>query len=156
MTLPTGSNYFSLFVRENLKNRPQDFTVTDAQLATIERQQAARRAVRDKDKPKEAVQVEYNRLRGQLFTLQQNAKAFEILFNNLAGTVKVLESRITTLLKSKKEHDDANNLLGARSYEHQIQGLETELMDARERLLKEQRWNSSAAREMRTWQTDNG
>jgi hypothetical protein len=158
MTLPTGSgNYFSLFVRENLKNRPQDFTITDAQLATIEKQQAARRAVDNKINAKpEAARSEYNRLNGQLFNLTQHAKATESRVNNVAGTVKLLEVRTAEALKIKKQHEDAGNLMGARTYERQIQGLEDELVDEREKLIKEQGYNQGAARALRTWQTENG
>lgn len=159
MTLPTGSQYssFPLFVKHNLETRPQDFrAVTDADITAIEQKQAARRAVEDQNKPHEPLQVELNRLRGQLFSLQMNAKGTEQTVNNTSGNVRLFETRLTEALKTKKKHEDAGNLLGARTYEHQVQELENELLDARDRLVKEQRWNSGAARELRTWQTDNG
>ena len=158
MTLPTGShNYAALAFRANLEKNPEAFRpITDGDIAKIEQQQAARRAVEEKAKPTEPLRVELNRLRNQLFTLQQNAHATEVRVNNEAGTVRLLEQRITEAIKSKKQCEEAGNLLGGRSYEHQIQSLEEELADTRERLLKNQRYNAGAARELRTWQSENG
>jgi hypothetical protein len=97
-----------------------------------------------------------NKLRGELFNLQQNAKGTEQRVNNEAGNIKLLEKRVTEAIKNKKQYEDDGNLLGARTLERHIQELETELNDTRERLVKEQRYNAGAARELRTWQTENG
>lgn len=161
MTLPTGShNYAALAFRANLEKDPNAFTITDEDVKKIEQRQAARRAVEEKakptEKPTEPLRVELNRLRNQLFTLQQNAHATEVRVNNEAGTVRLLEQRITEAIKSKKQCEEAGNLIGARSDEHGIQTLEEELADTRERLLKNQRYNAGAARELRTWQSENG
>jgi hypothetical protein len=147
-------NYLGLLFKANLEQNPK---LMDLDITTFQQELAVRRVAAQKLNPikPEPAQQELNRLRGQLFALQQNAKAYEVLVNNTSGNVREFERRITTLLKIKKEHDDANNLMGARSYEHQIQGLETELIDARENLVKEQRWNGMAARALRTWQTEN-
>jgi hypothetical protein len=147
-------NYIALAFKANLEKNP-DLMKFDS--VTFEKQQAARRVAEAKLNPikPEPAQQELNRLRSQLFGLQQNAKAYEIRVNNLSGSVHEFERRLTVHLKTKKEYELSGNLLAARSCEHQIQGLETELIDARENLVKEQRWNGMAARALRTWQTEN-
>jgi chromosome segregation ATPase len=150
-------NYAGLAFRATLEKNPDVFTpITDGFINLLEQQQAARRAKDNKAKPPEPVQAEYKRLRSQLFTLQQNVQSTEQKVTNEAGTAQLLEERIDAALKSKKGCEDAGNLRGARSYEHQIQGFETELADVRERHTTNQRYSTTAARELRTWQTENG
>ena len=147
-------NYAGMAFKANLDKNP-DLMAFDG--ATFEKLQAARRVAEAKANPIKPVpaQQELNRLRGQLFALQQNTKAYESRVNNFAGTVKQLEFRITEALKAKKQYEDAGNLMGARSYEHAIQRMETELTDARELFIKEQGYNQLAIRTLRTWQTEN-
>lgn len=153
MTLPTGSqNLFNLIT----KNTDPDLMKVD--FTAIEKQQVERRAADAKANPTkpEPARQEFNKLNNHLFNLKQNAKAYEQRVNNEAGTVRLLEDRLNTAIKEKKQLEDAGNLMGARTIENQIQGLENELADTRQRLVKEQRWNAGAARELRTWQQENG
>jgi len=157
MTLPTGShNYAALAFRANLERDPNAFTITDEGITKIEQGQAARRAVEEAAKPKVSIEVELNKLRIQLFNLTQNAKSMEQRVNDEAGTVELLEKRITEAIKAKRHCEDAGNLVGARSYEREAQRLEEELVDARERLVKNQRYNVGTGRELRTWTTEHG
>ena len=151
----TEGSYLGLAFRANLEKNP-DLMKFDVEQFE-EDQQKHRAAMNAANPPKiEPVRVEFNRLRGQLFDHQQHAKAMEIRVNNEAGNVHEFERRITAVLKLKKEHEDAGNLLGARSYEHQAQQLENELADARDRLVKDQRYNAAAARGLREWQQEHG
>jgi hypothetical protein len=153
MTLSTESQNFS-----NLVNRNADPSIMTIDIAGNERKQAERRAVMEKANPSkpEPARVELNKLRSQLFNLQQQVKNLEIKVNNEAGNVQHLEGRLAEVLKTKKQQEASGNLLAARNYEHSAHLLENELSDTRERLVKEQRCNASAARELRTWQTEHG
>jgi predicted nucleic acid-binding Zn-ribbon protein len=148
-------NYAAMAFRANLERDPDLMTFNVEQIEQKQNEVRAARAAANPPKL-EPAREEYNRLNSQLFALKQNAHAMEVRVNNGAGNVREFENRITKALKLKKQHEDAGNLIGARSYEHQIQGFETELADAREQLVKDQRWNSGAARQLRTWQTENG
>jgi hypothetical protein len=154
LTTMSEENYMGLAFKANLEQNP-DLMKFDS--VAFEKQQAAHRVAEAKlnpPKPEPSVQQELNRLRGQLFSLEQNAKAYEQLVNNASGNVREFERRLTVMLKSKKEYEDAGNLLAARSYEHQIRGLETELADARDSLGKNRLYNKGAIRELRTWQQE--
>lgn len=59
------------------------------------------------------------------------------------------------MLKEKKTHDGVGNLRGARSCEHGIEQLETELADHRVKLSKELRDNIAAVRALKEWRTTN-
>ena len=47
-------NYMDLFVKETLKNRPQDFIINDDTIAEVERNAAATRKVRETVQPTQA------------------------------------------------------------------------------------------------------
>jgi len=148
-------NYAGMAFKANLDKNPDLMTFDSV---AFEKQQTARRVAEQKTNPikPEPAQQELNRLRGQLFNLTQSAEGIEQRVNDEAGTVQTFELRITAALKTKRQHEESGNLMGARTYEHQIQGLESELADARERFLKNQHYSVGAARALRTWQTDNG
>jgi len=125
-------NYAGLAFKIALEKHPETFIVTDADITSIEQGQAARRKAMDiiNSKP-EPARIEYNRLRKQLYDLQQEAKNTEIYANTAAGAVRLLETRINDLLKRKKSATEANLLGEERTCEHQIQQLETELLDVK-------------------------
>jgi hypothetical protein len=135
------------------------FAVTDPTVLTVDFnkvEEAAKkaRATRDAAAPppdKKDLHKEYNRLRQQLFDLKQNAKCFEVRANDAAGNIKLFEQRIDDLLKLKKAAIDAGNLRGERFYEHGIQQLEIELVDAKEDYAKNQRWSAQAARTLKAF-----
>jgi hypothetical protein len=159
VTLPTNKehspmsqhNSFPLFVKHNLQIRPQDFIVTDATCAEVEQRAKEMRVARDAANPPkvEPAGVELNRLRKELFDLQQWAKYAEIHCNNVAGTVKGLEQRLTEVLKHKKIASDAGNLLAERNYEHSASLLESELVDAKEEFTRAKKQSSNNARALR-------
>jgi uncharacterized membrane-anchored protein YjiN (DUF445 family) len=153
---------FPLFVTHNLKTRPQDFIIPDdigQRCSEVAKKARAADVAANPPTPEQAkvqLKSELNMLRKQLFELQQTAKSTEQKVNNEAGNVHLLEGRITTTIKEQKEYETSGNLIASRSYEHQIQQLENELADTRERLVKNQSYNAGAARQLRTWQTEKG
>ena len=137
------------------------FAVTDPKLITVdfaahEKRMAEHRKEREKANPPkpEPVRVEYNRLRQRFFDLQQQAKNAEVFCNNKADAVKGLEQRITELLKQKKQADADGHLGQERVCEHQIQLLETELVDAKDEFIKAKHWSTQAARALKAFTSD--
>jgi hypothetical protein len=131
-------------------------SVTDSNLLTVDfadlaKRQQERRQQMDEANPRKAepVRVEYNRLRQQQFNLQQTTKGAEVFCNNKADAVKGLEQRINTLLTEKKQAIAAGHLGQERKCEHQIQLLETELIDAKEEFSKAKHWSTQAARALK-------
>jgi len=153
---PMITNYAGLAFKAELEKNPDLFTITDASIKNIEKQQAARRKKEDKERPTELLSAELVRLRSQLFAIEQNVKGMEIRANHAEVDVREFEKRITEAIKNKKQHEKSGNLLGARSVEHGIQLLEGELDDARASLAKYKRFSAGAVRELQTWQTENG
>jgi len=147
-------NILPLFIKENLKNRPEDFVVTEETCRQIEQAQATRRAQQEKNAPppdKKDLNKEYNRLRQQLFELTQNAKCFEQRRDDAAGKIRLLEQRIDEQIKLKKDAIANSNLRGERSYEHGIQLLENELADAKEEFENNKRWSVQSARTLKAF-----
>jgi SMC interacting uncharacterized protein involved in chromosome segregation len=132
--------------------------VTDPKLITIDLEDLARRsAERTKEMAKlnppvqnEPAQQELNRLRGQLFSLQERVKNTEIYANNKAGEVELLEQRLTEALKKKNDARQAGNLLAERRGEHNIQLLEAELADAKKEHNFAKQRSAQATRALRT------
>ena len=134
------------------------FAVTDPKLITVDFnkieafQQQTREAREKANPPKpEPMRVEYNRLRQQLYGLQQQAKNAEVYRNNKADVVKGLEYRINDLLRHKKQAIVEGHLGQERVCEHQLQRLETELVDAKEEFNKAEHWNAQAARALKAF-----
>jgi len=123
-------NLAGLAFAENLKRNPDlmdHITNPEAlnkQLAATAKERAALNAQNAALKPSEP-RKEYNQLRKELFAAQEWSKHTEVYCNSTAGAVRLLEQRITDLLKQKK---DANPL-AERSLENGIQLLETQLFD---------------------------
>jgi hypothetical protein len=148
----TQHNYFGMAASENLKTRPQDFIVDPEELnrminETTKKAQALHK-LNDTSKPVD-LRKEYNNLRKQLYDLQHATKNTEIFCNNVAGTVKQLEERITSLLRLKKKADEAGELGQARMLEHQIVSLETELVDAKIEFTQAKTRSGNAARALK-------
>ena len=148
-------NYLGLIFKTEREQHPEWFKPIDVK--QVEQFQNELRAAREKTNPSKPVpaQVEYNRLNNQLFNLKQYAHATEVKVNNEAGNVRLYEDQLSTLLKGKKAYEAVGNLLAARNHEHQIQRVEADLANARDRLSTDMRYNSATARELRTWQTEN-
>ena len=145
-------NLAGLVFADNLKRNPDimgHITNPEAlnkQLAASAKERAALNAKNDAARPSEP-RKEYNQLRKELFTAQEWAKNAEIYCNDRAGTVKLLEQRITDLLIKKK----GANPLEERNYEHQIQLLETELFDAKTELNRAALQSSRAGRGLKAF-----
>ena len=129
---------------------PKLMTVDFEQLTAMHKATIAMRENINPPEP-EAARPEYNRLREQLYNLQQQAKNNEVYCNNKADAVKGLETRINDLLKSKKQAVAEGHLGQERSYEHQLQQLETELVDAKEEFTKAKHWSGQAARVLKAF-----
>lgn len=114
------------------------------------------RKVREERTGENSPRAEYNRLRKQLYDLHQAAKNVEVKVNCAADEVKHWERNIEDLLSRKKIAVAENRLGDERFCERQIEKAENELLDARERLTREQRSNHSAVRELKAWKTANG
>jgi hypothetical protein len=140
----------------NLVTKNADPKILIPDIPWVEKQAAKRRAAMDKANPPKPVpeKVELNRLRSELFNLQQNATGCGIRVEQQAGEVDLLETQINEALKTKKQHEDAGNLLGARNYEHQVLRLEKELVRANRLLTERREHNTFAVRELLNWKKE--
>lgn len=136
------------------------FAVTDPKLLTvdfaeIERKQKERRAFLDKNNPspeqRVPAQQELNKLRGQLFSLQQAVESTETYVNNIAGTVELLEQRLEKALKEKKRYAEAGNLRAERGAERAVEQLESELDDAKRELTFAKQRSVNATRALKNF-----
>jgi hypothetical protein len=140
----------------NLINKVADPKILTVDMGAISKETAKRRAAMDKANPPapKPARVELNRLRSELFNLQQTATDCGIRVEQQAGNVKLLETQITEALKTKKEHEVAGNLLGARNYEHQVLRLENDLRTVNNLLRVRREQNSAAVRELLNWKKE--
>jgi hypothetical protein len=136
-----------------LQRNPMELvTVMVVDFAQIETAQKERRATMEQlNPPHSDHRKEYNQLKQKLFELKQDAKAYEIRTNEAAGQVRLVEQRINEALKLKKAAVADGNLRGERTYEHAIQSLEAELVDAQEQFEKNKRLNAQAARALKAF-----
>jgi len=143
-------------VRTNVFALRKDDPLITVNLTEIEQNQAKRRAAMDKANtpaPKPAC-VELNRLRSELFNLQQHATDCGIRVEQQQGNVDLLETQITEALRTKKQHEEAGNLFAARNYEHQVLRLENELRTVNKLLRLRQEQNSAAVRNLLNWKKE--
>ncbi len=148
----TTHNFAALAFKANLEKTPDLMTVDTAKIEASANQRRVEMA--KLNQTIEPIRVEYNRLRKEKYDAQQNAKNAEIYFNNIAANVREWQKRVDDLLKRKKKAT-ADNLLGEeRSLESQIQRLENELLDERDKLTAAQRNNTLSARALREWPGD--
>lgn len=101
--------------------------------------------------PSEPARAEYNRLRQQLYTLQQQAKNAEVFSDNKADAVRGLEQRINDVLKKKKQAVTDGHLGQERLCEHQLKQLERELPEAKDEATKAKHWSAQAARALKAF-----
>lgn len=134
------------------------FAVTDPKLITvdfarIDKAQIERRATMEKLNPPvpDSAQVELNKLRNQLFNLQQRVKDTETYANNIAGTVDLLEQRLVKVLREKKEANEAGNLLRERHCEQTAKQLESEVADAKKEHARAKRESANATRALKAF-----
>jgi|HubBroStandDraft_1064217.scaffolds.fasta_scaffold00727_10 hypothetical protein len=150
-------NYFGLAANTNIKNNPDLFSLEglDAKIAAttkaaaeqFEKDKLARETAKGTNTPR----AEYNRLRGKLYGLQQTAKDTEIRLNDAVANVHHFEVIVADLLKRKKNASAANLLGEERVWEHQLIAAEHDLLTSREALVRWQKVNASAARELRNF-----
>ena len=155
-------NYAGLAFKENLENHPEmyDLTGLDEKPKATQQQIAARDAANKLQRETKLGINEpraiYNRLRKELFDLQEQARGAETRVNNEAVTVRMYQSQIEDLLKRKKKAIADGALGEERNIERRLLAEENDLLDSRERLLKLQRNNHCAVRALKDWQTANG
>jgi hypothetical protein len=137
------------FMNLVLNNGDANLMVVDFE--DLAKRQAVRLAARDIAQPlkSQPARVEYNQLRKELFASQEFAKNAEIYANGCACTVKLLEQRITELLKQKKAAVDSP--LAERNFENQIQLLETELLDAKTEFNRARHQSNNAGRGLKAF-----
>jgi len=145
-------NYAGMAFAENLKRNPDLMEhVTNpeklnAQLAASAKERQKLHEKNTAAKPSEPRKL-YNSLRKELFDRQEWAKNAEIYCNTKADTVKHFEGLIADLIKQKKAA--VNNPLHERALEHQIELLETELLDAKQEFHRAKHQSTNAARALR-------
>ena len=146
-------NYFGLAAKELIKNRPQDFIVTADTVKEVEAGAKKHRAVMAKLNPAKPTpaRVEYEALRRKLYGLQQDEKNLEIRVTNEAGNVAHCLNLISDFLRAKKAAIADNRLGDERSYENRLVIAEGELQEARERLVKQQKYHAGAVRDLRNF-----
>lgn len=148
-------NYMGMAFRVNLEKNPDLMRFDEKEFAATLKKQ--RESAAKLNPPKAVpVAVELSRLRSELFDLQQQVNSTKQKITDGEGNIKLLEGHITAAIKESKKYTAAGNLLAARGVEHKIQKFESELNDARDRLVKEQHYSTASARVLRTWQTENG
>ena len=127
-------------------------TITRAAILLDEKNRKQRETSKGENSPR----TEYNRLRKQLYDLQQAAKNTEVKVNCAADEVKHWDRNIDDRLKRKKIAVAENRLGDERACERKIEHAENELLEARERLVREQRYNHGTVRDLKNWQTEHG
>ncbi len=145
-----------------------DLDERDRKIAKVVKDAAALHAKNTK-KRKEAAAVEaeakgelspaakeYRELRKQLFNLKTLTKSTEQKVNNAADEVKHWQRNIEDLKKRKAAAVAEDRLGDERFCERQLAKAEDELLDAREKLTKEQRFNHGVVRDLRNWQAEFG
>ena len=134
------------------------FAVTDPKLITvdfaaIEANQKKVREARDKANPPkpEPLQVEFNRLRRDLYNLESRAKNSEIHTNNLAGNVRLLEQRINEARKEKEKAAASGNALAESNYSAAIVRLTSECVDVTNDFNRARKAGAQAANDLKNW-----
>jgi hypothetical protein len=140
----------------NLINKCADPKILTVDMGVLSKETAKRRAAADKANPPEPkpARVELNRLRSELFNLQQTANDCGIRVEQQAGNVDLLETQLAEALKAKKQHEESGNLLGARNYEHQSLRLENELRTVNKLLRARREQHGAAVRELLNWKKE--
>jgi hypothetical protein len=144
-------NYYGMARRVMLEKDPHIFDIDFAKHEQTMKELRAKRAAATPPPGKADLHKEYNQLRQTLFNLKQDAKCYEQRTNDAAGKVRILEQRISDLIKLKKDAAAENNLRGERTYEKGIQGVESELLDAQEEFEKNKRYSGQAARALKAF-----
>jgi hypothetical protein len=142
-------NYLGLSFAANLKAHPDWFDQSaEAVNAAANKGTAFAHAVRKLNETAKPIELhkEYNRLRQDLFNFQEWAKHSEIYCNDKAGEVKLLETRVTDLIKQKKA---ATNPILERRLEQALVTLETELADVKSEFKRAKTQSTNAARALK-------
>jgi hypothetical protein len=157
-----GHNYAGLAFKDQLEKHPEVFDLTglDAKINATTKAAHERHAANDLARETKlgvnTPKAIYNKLRKELFDLQEQARGAETRVNNEAATVRMFQSQIEDLLKRKKKAVVDGALGEERRIERGLLAQENELLDSRERLLKLQRDNHRAVQALKDWKTANG
>lgn len=154
-------NYLGMAFKAELEKNPKlmDLSNINTQLAEtlkdVQRVDAANKKFREEKTGENTPRAELNRLRKALYDLEQNCRCFETRTNEAANTVKHWEHNIEGLLRRKKTAVAANMLGEERSCERQIELAESELLDAKDNLKRQQRLNHNAVTALKVWKQAN-
>jgi len=134
------------------------FAVTDPKLLTVDfaqldKKAAERREQMDTLNPPivEGLAKELQRLRRELFSLQENAKHSEIYCNEQANRVRLIEQQITDAINRKKAAVNSGNALAERNFEHTIARLERERDEAEREFVHARKASAGAAATLKEW-----
>ena len=132
------SNYLALAFKQNLKERPQDFIITDEDIQQNEKRTIAhckKMAAANPPKPQNTYE-EYKQLRARLYQLKQELEYVTTRSEQLAGNVSLIESNLETAEANSKTASSAGNFRGEDSYKVSAQRLKGELADTEGRVAK--------------------
>ena len=155
-------NYFGLTVRAQMEKDPSVFSLdgldeklkeTQKKIAAVD---AANKLQRDTTTGVNSPKAIHNRLRKELYDLQEYTKATETKVNNEADNVREFQNRVEVLCEAKKAAIAAGQLGKERNIEHRIEMVEDELLDSREKLTRIQKDNHRAVRALKDWKKTNG
>lgn len=140
---------------KNIDPALTDMSGFDELMAKGARERAALNAINDaaraeRDGSNKPVN-ELARLRGELWQLEHAAKNTEVYTNNLAGTVKLLESNLAQALLTKKQYGATGNLIAERNGEHTVARLEREVLEATTNFRNARRVSAGAAIALSQW-----
>lgn len=134
---------------------PELMTVDFSQINKVAKEQREKRDATNPAfagvHPDKTPSQELQRLRRELFGLDQGAKNTEVFTNNVAGNVKLLESNLAHALKQKTIAVTSGNDRSARNFEHTITRLESELLDAEKEFHRARKVSAEAARLLQEW-----
>ena len=127
-----------LAFRQNLKERPQDFIITDEDHSTERKENYCplqEDGSANPPKPQNTYE-EYKQLGARLYQLKRELEYLTTRSEQLAGNVSLIESNLETTEANSKAASSAGNFRGEDSYKVSAQRLKGELADTKEELRK--------------------
>jgi hypothetical protein len=155
-------NYAGLAFKDQLEQHPEVFDLTgltekiNATTKAAHERHAANDLARDTKRGINTPRAIYNKLRKELFDLQEQARGAGTRLNNAAADEREFQSRVEALLIRKKKAVVDGALGEERCIERGLLAQENELLDSRERLLALQRDNQRAVRALKDWEAAHG
>lgn len=162
MTLPSSmrgigimsDSYLGLYIKENLKNRPEDFIINEDEVnAKIAKTLKACQALQAKNAtaksdPKQPLREEYNKLVNDHFNLKQWVRSCETRVNESAGQIRNDEQRLNSLLIQKTKMESPT---GQRTIENAIVRVEDEIAEEKTKYNKLRTENLNAVKALKAF-----